>query len=221
MERDEGLEREGPTAIKPAHAVLLLLAQGALFTAAGFGLWRLSGRPGEDFISFSWSEVVLGLGFAGVLIAIAATCFRAFPKISEHLVCLQSDTYRFLGPNLGWPAIILISLTAGISEEAALRAGLQTLVGDYFGPWGAIAISSAAFAALHLAKPIITALLFVIGVLFGVAYHQSGSLLAVMIAHVLYDVWALRYLNREMHRLGLFEEPVNQPAPLAKAADPV
>lgn len=210
----------GAPPITPARATALLVVQGILLTTAGIGLWRLSGRDLGRFISFSWTEVVLGLGFASVLILSAAALFHGFPKTSERLVRMQSETYRFLGPNLGWPSFVLISLVAGISEEAALRAGLQTLLSDHLGSLAAIAVSSAIFAALHLAKPIITALLFAIGVLFGVVYWQTGSLLAVMIAHVLYDIWALRYLNREMHRFGLFDEPAETTAPLANPVAP-
>lgn len=213
----ESADRATASAAAPplprSTAIIALLAQGALFTAAGVGLWIVSGRPAAEFVSVSAMEIALGVGFGALLIAIAATSFRLFPRMSEHLIRLQSDTYRFLGRDLGWPAIVAISLVAGISEEAALRAGLQTILGDHLGIPAAIGLASAAFAALHLAKPLILALLFVIGVAFGVVYWQSGSLLAVMIAHVIYDIWALRYLNREMHRLGLFEEP---PPPLAK-----
>lgn len=46
-----------------------------------------------------------------------------------------------------------------------------------------------------------------IGIIFGVVYWQTGNLLTAIIAHVPYDIWALRYLNREMHRLGLFDKP--------------
>lgn len=211
---------DGDRSIAPTTALALLLFQGTLFTLAGLGLWYLSGRPLEDFVTFSAREIALGFGFGAFLIAIAAAVFHGFPKLSEYLVRLQSATYRFLGPNLGWPAVILISLIAGISEEASLRGELQTWLGDQIGAVPAIAVASALFAALHLAKPLITALLFVIGVLFGVVYWYTGSLLAVMIAHVIYDVWALRYLNREMHRLGLFDEADALPAPLANSAGP-
>lgn len=218
MAAETGPGARGERRITPQAAIALLAMQGALFTAAGLGLWHLSGRPLDDFVSFSLVEVAMGAGFGLALILVAAAVFRGFPRVSEQLIRLQSDTYRFLGPNLGWPAIMLISLVAGISEEASLRAGLQTLLGDHVGPGAAIALASALFAALHMAKPVITALLLVIGAVFGVVYWQTGSLLTVMIAHVLYDIWALRYLNREMHRLGLFDEP--DPASLAKAAEP-
>ncbi len=209
----------GGDPIPPRQAVALLAMQGALFTAAGAGLWHLSGRRLGDMLSFSWLEIAIGLGFGAVLILTAAALFHGFPRMSEHLVRLQSETYRFLGRDLGWPAIIAISLVAGISEEVSLRAGLQTLLGDHLGTPVAILIASALFAALHLAKPLITALLFVIGLVFGAVYWQTGSLLVVIVAHVVYDIWALRYLNREMHRLGLFEEPQDRAGPLANPAD--
>lgn len=183
--------------------VALITLQGALFTAIGAGLWYVSGRPLGDFVSFAPRAIVSGLGFGAILVAVAAGLFHGFPRMSGRLVRLQADTYAVLGPRLGWGAIVAISLAAGIGEEALLRGGLQTLLADYLGPVGAIAVASAAFAALHLAKPLITALLLVIGVMFGVVYWQTGSLLTVMIAHALYDIWALRYLHREFVRLGL------------------
>ena len=158
----------------------------------------------------------MGFGFGALLILTAAMVFRGFKGLSDQLVRLQSETYRFLGGDLGWPAIVAISLIAGISEEVSLRGGLQTLLGDHVGAPAAIVIASALFAALHLTKPLITMLLFGIGLIFGAVYWYTGSLLGVIIAHVLYDIWALRYLTREMHRLGLFDEP----APLANSAAP-
>lgn len=211
----------GSGSLTTQRALALLALQGLLFTAAGLGLWHLSGRELSGFVSITASEVIMGIAFGLALILLAATVFRAFPQVADHLVRLQSDTYRFLGPNLGYPAVVFISLIAGIGEEAALRGGLQTLLGDHVGAAAAIAIASALFAALHLARPLITALLFAIGVVFGIVYWQTRSLLAVMIAHVLYDIWALRYLNREMHRMGLFAPSNDTAATLANRADPV
>ncbi|WP_133365242.1 CPBP family intramembrane glutamic endopeptidase [Qipengyuania sediminis] len=185
--------------------VALILLQGAVFTALGAGLWAWSGRPVDAFVTITLREVAWGLALGAGFIALAAALFYGFPRVSVRLVHLQRDTYAFLGPKLGWVAIVLISLAAGIGEEALLRGGLQTALNDWLGPWGAIAVASAAFAVLHLAKPLITVLLFAIGVIFGVVYWQTGSLLTVMIGHAVYDVWALRYLHREFVRLGLVE----------------
>lgn len=202
--------------IPPGKAITLLSAQCAVFCALGFMLWHWSGRTASGFVRFSLAEGLAGLGMGFVLIALAAALFYGLPKMSGRLVRMQSDTYAFLGPDLGWPAIVFISVCAGAGEEALLRGGIQTMLSDHVGPVAAILVASAAFAALHLAKPVVTVLLLGIGLVFGVIYWLTGSLLTVTIGHTLYDIWALRYLNREMHRLGLFE-----PAPaLAKASDP-
>ena len=193
--------------------IAALASQAALMIAAGYGLWRWSGRGGEDFVTVSALQVVLGLALGGGLILVAWAVFRAFPRIAEALVRMQAKTYGFIGGKLGWPAVVAISLCAGVGEEALFRGGIQIFLGDRLGIPMAIGLSSAAFAAIHLARPVITAMLFVIGALFGVIYWQTGSLLLVMIGHALYDVWALRYLLSEFVRLGLVGEPLANPAP--------
>jgi uncharacterized protein len=208
--------------------IAALSAQAAVFAGLGLLLWIWSGRAAGDFVILSWTGALTGVALAAALILLAFVLFRGFPNIGERLVRLQAPTFSLLGPRLGWLPIVLLSLGAGIGEEALLRAGLQTLLGDHLGPMAAILLSSAAFAAIHWAKPVITALLFVIGAIFGVAFWYTGSLLAVMIGHALYDMWALRYLHREMHRLNLFDqpkprpepEPEPQPAPLVNSRGP-
>ena len=197
--------------------IAALSAQAAVFAWLGLLLWTWSGRRAGEFVDLSWTGVLTGLALAAALILLAFVLFRGFPRIGERLVRLQAPTFGMLGPRLGWLPIVLLSLGAGIGEEALLRGGLQTLLGDYLGPGAAIVLSSAAFAAIHWAKPVITALLFVIGAIFGVVFWYTGSLLAVMIGHVLYDIWALRYLHREMQRLDLFDAPRTGSVPLANS----
>lgn len=195
----------------PLPKVLVLLALQAIgMVALGRALWLWSDRSPADFVTFSFYEVALGSGLALASIGLGVIIFRAFPRYAETLVRMQGETYRFLGPRLGWPAIIFISLYAGIGEEALFRGGLQTFLGDHVGPLAAIALSSAVFAVIHLGKPVITLLLFIVGVIFGVVFWLSESLLAAMIGHAFYDVWALRYLHREFLRLGLIV-PEEQP----------
>ena len=98
---------------------------------------------------------------------------------------------------------MIVSLGAGIGEEALFRGGVQTLAGEYMPAPLAVLVASALFAFVHMAKPPIAAIIFSIGVLFGTIYWQTGSLLMVMIGHALYDVFAIWYLQKEMHRLGV------------------
>ena len=204
-------------AITLGKAMGLLGFQAIGMIAIGTWLWDWSGREAERFVSLSAPEVLQGFALGLGLIALAFAIFRGLPRLSETLVRMQAETYAFLGPKLGMPAIVFISLCAGVGEEALFRGGLQTLLGDELGAPLAILLSSAVFAAIHLGKPVITALLLVVGAIFGVVYWLTGSLLAVMIGHTLYDIWALRYLHREFVRLGLVGD---EPA-LANPADAV
>lgn len=189
--------------ISLARAIVLLALQAIGMFAVGSWLWDTSGREDDAFVTFSPEQAVLGLALGSALIVLAWVLYRSFPHNGETLVRMQAKTYEFLGPKLGWPAIVFISICAGVGEEALFRGGLQTFLGDLIGAPLGIAVSSALFAAIHLGKPAITALLFVVGALFGVAYWLTESLLTVMIGHALYDVWALRYIHREFLRLGL------------------
>lgn len=211
--------------LKPAAIAALVVTQNLVFAGLGLLAWYWSGRPLDAMVELSGSGIATGVALGVALAGIALAIFQAFPRLGDRLVELQIDTYRFLGRDLRWTAIIVIALAAGFGEEMLLRGGLQTLLGDHVGPVLAILIASAVFAAIHLAKPVITALLFVIGILFGTVYALTGSLIAVMIAHALYDVWALRYLHNEFVRLGVFDpvDPRGSDASpvLANRADPV
>ncbi|MBB3032946.1 CPBP family intramembrane glutamic endopeptidase [Alteriqipengyuania lutimaris] len=190
----------------PGRAALLglLTLQAVAFTVTGLVLWRLSGRPNDAFVSFHTDEIVSGIALAGVLVGVAYAAFKGLPRLSERLVRAQADNFAFLEKPLPLWAIVMVSLGAGIGEEALFRAGVQTLASDYVGVPLAIGIASALFAIVHLAKSPIAMIIFAIGVLFGYLYWISGSLLTVMIAHALYDVFALWYVQKEMHRLGVF-----------------
>lgn len=193
--------------LKPRVVLGILALQAAIFTAIGLMLWRFSGRPLGEFIRADAGDLafgcLLGLGF----IALALGIFRGFPKLAEKMIRSQGETYSFLENRFGFGAIIVVSICAGVGEETLFRGGIQTLAADYMGTPLAIALSSALFALMHLSKPVIGLILFAIGMVFGLVYWLSGSLLLVIVAHALYDVFALWYLQRELHRIGFFGQP--------------
>ena len=183
----------------------LLTAQTTVFVALGVLLWWFSGRPPAEMIGVDQRQILQGLALAIGLVMLAMATFYGLPKLSEHLVRAQADNFTFLENPLPLWAIVWISLGAGIGEEALFRGGVQTLAGDYLGAPLAILIGASLFAIVHFAKPLVAAIIFAIGALFGVVYWATDSLLAVMIGHALYDVFALWYVQKEMHRLGVFD----------------
>lgn len=198
--------------ISLSTAMVLLGFQAAGMVAIGWLLWSWSSSSVGSFVAVSGEGLLAGVGIGAGFVVLAFMLFKGFPGFGERMIRLQSESYGFLGPRLGWPAIALISLCAGVGEEALFRGGIQNFLADHIGVAGAILVSSGLFAALHLGKPVITALLLVVGVVFGVAYVATGSLLAVIIGHALYDIWALRYLHSQFLRLGLLDSAETQPA---------
>lgn len=189
----------------PADKVVLLMSlQTAVFLGVGIVLWTFSGRSAGEFLSVDTGQVLLGIAIAAGMSVTAGTVFFGLPRVAEYLVRAQAHTLALLGRLPMW-AVLCVSLGAGIGEEALFRGGIQTLASDYLGAPLAIVLSAALFALVHLAKPVVAVLIFLIGVLFGAIYWASDSLLAVMIGHALYDVFALWYVQKEMHRLGLFD----------------
>ena len=186
---------------------LAISAQAGLFIAVGFGLWALSGRDLFAFVTFEAWEWTLGLALGGGMIAVAYATFVLFPRFCDMMTRMQARNYAFLNNNSSAPMILLMSLCAGIGEEALFRGGLQTLLGDYTPLPLAIIVASLAFALIHFAKPLVAGIIFAIGALFGIVYEWSGSLLAVMIGHAVYDIFAIWFLIRQMKRLGLDQQP--------------
>lgn len=187
------------------------LAQGlglqtVILCAAGAALWHFSGRELARFVDLSWISAAHGFLFGGALIAAAALVFRLFPRVLEHTSRLQSKMAALFTARSNTGTFAWIALCAGIGEEAFFRGGLQTLLSDHIGVAPAIVVGAAGFALIHLAKPLIGAVIFVIGIVFGAVFWWTGSLLAVMIGHAVYDLWALRMLHRELGRLGYFAQ---------------
>jgi len=180
--------------------------QAACFTAFGVALWALSDRLPSEFVTFRMDEVGAGLGLALALIGTSLVLARLFPRYVEWLVRSQARNYPFLKDGISIPAIIFISICAGVGEEALFRGGLQTLLGDYLPLPAALILASALFALIHFAQPLNSALIFIIGCLFGMVYWSTASLLTVIIAHAVYDVYALWALQKAMHEFGVFDD---------------
>lgn len=179
-----------------------LTAQALVFVVAGAAMWVFAGNDLAEFVDLGWLPVGQGVLLGLALIAVVGATFKAFPRFLEHTVHLQSKMAVLFREQTGWREYVVIALCAGIGEEAIFRGGLMTLLDGYTGPAAAIFLSSLVFALFHLAKPLIGAIILVVGVIMGLVYWWTGSLLTVMIGHALYDVWALRRLHLEFIRLG-------------------
>lgn len=197
--------RNHPDIPRPKLLAIIGL-QTVAFTLLGLVGWWASGRDVAGFYAFDHSEIWQGVALGLVLSAIAAASFVALPRLTDRLVRYQGETYFFLKDKLSAPAIVWVSLCAGVGEEAFFRGGMQTLLDSWLGPMPAILISATIFALVHMAKPAVAIIIFAIGALFGTIFWYTDSLAIVMIGHAVYDVFAIAYLQHRLHAIGYFAD---------------
>lgn len=199
---------DSPAELSMSKLMIALAGQALVFSAVGALLWYLSGRNLSGFVSFNQTEIISGVLLGGGMSAVGALVFIGWQSVGDKLVLLQEQSLEFLSSKLSMPTIIWISACAGIGEEVLFRGGLQTIIADYIGGSGAVIVASALFAIAHFSKPLIAALLLLIGVCFGVVFLYTGSLITVVIGHALYDVFALWYVQKRLTELsGNMEGP--------------
>ena len=186
----------------PGNLVKAMLVQAILLSAAGLSIWWGQGRPVAQFVTIGFDDLIIGIASAAAMIGLMQTILWMFPR----MMAWASDQQKFLfasGRAYSWPQILLISLAAGIGEEAFFRGGLQTWLADLFTIWPAILLVSVAFTALHFGRPGVLAFVFLYSIGFGLLIAITHSLLACMITHALFDVWAIAVVQRELERQGV------------------
>jgi membrane protease YdiL (CAAX protease family) len=88
--------------------------------------------------------------------------------------------------------LALVALAAGVGEELLFRGLLQAGLEPRAGPWGAWLLASTLFAALHALSLTYFLLALLMGMYLGGLWMATGSVVAPVVAHALYDWWALR-----------------------------
>ena len=92
--------------------------------------------------------------------------------------------------------LAIISLVAGLGEEALFRGVLQAALGGWITPLGGLLVASAAFGLAHLVTPAYALIAGLIGLYLGLIYLFTDNLFPPVLVHALYDFVALVYVAR-------------------------
>ncbi|MGO8674070.1 MAG: type II CAAX prenyl endopeptidase Rce1 family protein [Capsulimonadaceae bacterium] len=164
--------------------------------------------------------VLLGLGAVGVVAGLQWLQNRVWPEDPATQRALRDA----IGPALMHSPVIMAFVVgglAGIGEETLFRGPVLQSLLRRMPAWGALLVSGALFAAVHmdLHGLILRTLL---GMLLGWIVIRTGSIVPAMIAHGLYDTVTLLVAGYMVHRYGLnaaFSSSTDIPVlPLAAAA---
>jgi membrane protease YdiL (CAAX protease family) len=91
---------------------------------------------------------------------------------------------------------LLLSLVAGLGEEALFRGVIQSPLSHYLPAWAAIAVAGVLFGLVHWINFTYAVFATIIGVYLGWLFSTFDNLLPPIIVHTLYDFAALAYLTR-------------------------
>lgn len=172
-----------------------------VFEAALAPLSLLAGRlvgthPLEQF-AWDGQAVIAGamaaLPMLGVLAVVLRRPVGPFARIKAFFD-------RELMPALTgceWPDLAVLSVAAGVGEEMLFRGVVQGALSRLLGPAPAVVLASALFGLLHPISLGYIVLAGLLGAYLGLVWIVTGNLLAVMVAHALYDFVALVLLMRD------------------------
>lgn len=171
-----------------------LLVQGGLVVLA-FALGWLSGE--RFWVDASFTLYAIGLGLLGCAPLVVAAIGLANAEW-RWARSLQHDFDRLIELFRACTVtdLFIVSLLAGVGEEALFRGVLQAYAADLMHPWLAIAIVSIIFGALHAVSRAYAIGVTVIGVYLGAIYYWTDNIVVPMIIHGAYDFIALIYAVR-------------------------
>jgi len=164
---------------------------GLLFSSSAFGQFR-------------WDLEAAGIGVAAAIplfLFFLWTLKSKLPVLSRHRHVLDFLIRQLFGR---WPIwqLAVISICAGVCEEALFRGALQASLTEWVGVGGAVAIVSLLFGASHLLSWTYGIIATAMGVYLGLLFYFTGDLLAPVLTHGFYDFAALVYFVRVYHPNG-------------------
>ena len=152
----------------------------------------------QPFARFRLDLGAVGYGIAATvpLLGMLGWCLRTEWGPVRRLVKLVEEhlTPYLAGASAG--GIVLLSLMAGIGEEALFRGVIQAGLAGRLPVWAALVIAALLFGVAHWLTLSYAVLAGLIGAYLGVVFLVTDNLLVPTVAHALYDVVALSVLVR-------------------------
>jgi membrane protease YdiL (CAAX protease family) len=162
--------------------------------ALALGTWL--GAPPFATLDWTWRGLGLGIVATAPLLLALRWCLRTRFGPVARLVRLVEQRVAPIFAGSSGLELALVSLMAGLGEEALFRGVLQTTLADHLPAWGAIGVASVAFGLAHCLTPTYAVLATLIGAYLGWIFAASGNLLVPIVVHGLYDLVALGALQR-------------------------
>jgi membrane protease YdiL (CAAX protease family) len=185
--------------VAPRHSrrpvYLGFLFEGGLILLAWLLGWLFKEPP---LATFHWSAQGAVLGLAATVPMIAGFLLLLWwplPAVKRIRRIFDEIAGDFFACYTVFDLAVL-SLLAGVGEELLFRGVLQGALGHWLGAWAGLVAASVLFGLLHALTPRYALLATLAGAYLGLVWIWADNLLVVILAHALYDFFALFYLLR-------------------------
>ena len=183
------------TTRRPSDSVVYLVSGGALYVMVGIIIWlRLVKYRGVSWASIGFTPVGLGpmllmlpltIGLqilAGVVAYLTELIFVDVPDATDQLA-ITSEGFSLTDLIC---LLIVVAVIGPVVEEIVFRGLLYRYVRARRGIALALVVSSLAFSAIHFI-PVLLAVFFVMGFVFGLVAEKTGSLYPAITLHALHN----------------------------------
>lgn len=175
---------------------LLIIANSIFLLVVSLGLAVLFKVSPHDHLGFSIRNILIGMLAVGPLAVFLWWFMRTEIKSLADFRVSQIDFFADLGFRLTPIRILMISLAAGICEELLFRGVLQVALYPITPVAIAILLPSTIFGLLHMRTIIYAVIAGLVGAYLGLLFALTGSLLAAIVCHTVYDIIALDVTRR-------------------------
>lgn len=146
------------------------------------------------------SATLWGTAIGTVMYAVLALLTRL--PIADGLKEILRQLRPIFSDRPMWQLLVLSGM-AGLGEEVFFRGFLQVWLAEYMMMEAAIFISAVLFGLLHFASVGYFLLTTLLGLVLGITYWLTGSLLLVIVWHGVYDAIAMWILARHPRLIGI------------------
>ena len=110
--------------------------------------------------------------------------FPTYSNVAEQTIYNQS----------AWVILLTVCVAAPLSEELIFRGLLFHRMKDWMKPWIAVILSAVLFGAYH-GNMVQFIYAFVMGMIFAMIYHRTGTLWTAIMAHMIANLWSVLGYN--------------------------
>lgn len=145
-----------------------------------------------------WRGFIASIPMIVLLLAVYESNWQPLVRLRQEVEKAVSELFA----GCGWFEFVLVSIAAGVGEEVLFRGALQPLVVQWTVPWVGVAIVALLFGLAHALTRTYFVAATLIGLYFGWLALTYDDLIAPIVAHAVYDTFALIYIQFRAGRGG-------------------